>query len=342
MSAYCKVSFYSDTGTGKSPESSPALSSGSAHSGPCAKTVRVPAGTTLVAAAQKAGIHIEAQCNGTGTCGKCRVRAKGALSPVEKREAKTLKQESGEGVRLGCMASVQGDVTVYYRENRDFSIVESGRSISLATDPVLRLVELSGDALMAADSGSREDRGSNLSYWHQAFGALEPASADAARLLGRVAEVGTRGGRAFGVVRDNRVIDITDQDTCLGIALDIGTTSMVAELVDLVSSASLDTASMLNPQVAFGGDVLTRITYAADHEDGIATLQKRVAEGINQLIERLCRRCNCRPDQVYEMSVAANTTMLHMLMGVDPGSMAQAPYHPVFTDMVHATPGVWA
>ncbi|TLM79773.1 MAG: DUF4445 domain-containing protein, partial [Actinobacteria bacterium] len=124
-----------------------------------------------------------------------------------------------------------------------------------------------------------------------------------------------------------------------GIALDIGTTSIVAELLDLASGQSLGVSSCLNPQTVYGGDVLTRITYAANRAGGVQTLQSEVAGGINRLIENLCRTQGIRAEQVFEITVAANTTMLHLLLGVNPRSLAVAPYQPVFTRETEVSPG---
>lgn len=124
-----------------------------------------------------------------------------------------------------------------------------------------------------------------------------------------------------------------------GIALDIGTTSIVAELIDMASGQSLGVSSCLNPQTAYGGDVLTRITYAANRADGVHTLQSEVAGGINRLIENLCRTQDISTEQVLEITVAANTTMLHLLLGVNPRSLAVAPYQPVFTRETEVSPG---
>lgn len=125
---------------------------------------------------------------------------------------------------------------------------------------------------------------------------------------------------------------------CYGIALDIGTTSIAAELIDLVNGKSLGVEACLNPQTAYGGDVLTRISFAAEHANGTQMLQAKVVEGIGTLIERLTAVHSIGSEDIYEMIVAGNTTMLHLFLGVSPRSLAQAPFRPVFTQQVDMSP----
>lgn len=126
---------------------------------------------------------------------------------------------------------------------------------------------------------------------------------------------------------------------CCGIALDIGTTSIVAELINLESGETLGISSCLNPQTALGGDVLTRISYAINQADGARILQSEVVKGINRLINNLCCLGGITHEEIFEVVVAANTTMLHLLLGVDPRSLAIAPYRAVFTHQLEVSPG---
>lgn len=115
-------------------------------------------------------------------------------------------------------------------------------------------------------------------------------------------------------------------------AVDLGTTTIAASLIDTKNSRTLDTETMVNPQTAFGQDILTRITYEQKNkEKGIEELQKAAAGAIDELIGRLCSKCGVGREEIKEIVVAANTTMMHMLLGVDAESLGKAPYKPVFT-----------
>ncbi len=118
-----------------------------------------------------------------------------------------------------------------------------------------------------------------------------------------------------------------------GIAIDIGTTTVAAVLVDRKTGEEIGSVSELNAQRQFGSDVLTRITYEYEQgEEGILQLQKVLVESLNKMIEKLCHIGNCTVDEIMEIVVSANCTMTHMLLGVDARSLGKAPYEPVFTD----------
>ncbi len=124
-----------------------------------------------------------------------------------------------------------------------------------------------------------------------------------------------------------------DLEKTYGIAIDIGTTSIVVSLVELNhTGAELSTSSCLNPQTKFGGDVVTRISIAHEKPENTKELRACVIEAINELIKKMCVQQNIDAEEIRHISIAGNTTMLHLLMGIDPISLAQAPYTPVFVD----------
>ena len=117
-----------------------------------------------------------------------------------------------------------------------------------------------------------------------------------------------------------------------GICVDIGTTTVTLSLIDLSSGKFVVDASMVNMQKSYGLDVLTRISYASDHEDGCARLQEAIVGVINSLIVELCRESGIEREEIAEILVAANTTMAHLFLGVNPAQMGRFPYTPVFTE----------
>ncbi|MCP4117949.1 MAG: DUF4445 domain-containing protein [Desulfobacteraceae bacterium] len=288
------------------------------------RRVRVTIGTTLLQAAREAGFHLEAQCNGAGTCGKCRVRAEGALTPPDPDEIGTLGEEVENGIRLACRAGVCGPVRVEFESDRTFTTVEKGEKRRVTLKPGIAMVSLA-----PADAGKEV-----IPLWDRFSKGYGIDRAGAAAMLSSLAETcaNPKADPLVGVVRNGQLVGLGPEGKtrCLGIALDIGTTSMVAELVDLATGESLGIASGLNPQVAYGGDVLTRINYACTEKDGASLLHSRVIEGINTLFATLSRGAGVSLSDIYEMVVAANTAMLHLLMNVSPVSMAMSPYDPVF------------
>lgn len=120
--------------------------------------------------------------------------------------------------------------------------------------------------------------------------------------------------------------------SCFGVAVDIGTTGVVAELFNLDDGQSLGVRSCLNPQSEFGGDVLTRIAFASQQDGGVAILQQKIIGGVNRLIGELAAANKLRQEDICAVVTAGNTTMQHLLLGVNPRLLAQAPYRPVFTE----------
>ncbi len=120
------------------------------------------------------------------------------------------------------------------------------------------------------------------------------------------------------------------QESVFGAAVDIGTTTLVLYLIDLGSGKVRAAASMLNPQGAFGADVITRIDYAGSSEDGLTILQNRVTAGISQLLRSACGKAKVAEKQVYGFLFVGNTTMMHLLLRCSPRNIAAAPFIPAF------------
>jgi len=124
-----------------------------------------------------------------------------------------------------------------------------------------------------------------------------------------------------------------NDDEFYGVAVDIGTTTVVAALVNLKTGEELETASMINPQKQFGLDVLTRITYAMENPDtACIELQHAIVEGLNQLVDQLVNQSSISKSQLHEIVISGNTTMLHMLLGVDSTVIGKSPYKPNFLE----------
>jgi len=118
-----------------------------------------------------------------------------------------------------------------------------------------------------------------------------------------------------------------------GVAIDIGTTTVVVYLEDLARGRTVDVESFVNPQGSHGHDVVSRIHHTMEHADGLARLQRLIREGIGEAVRELCERSGVEPAAIVKVVIAANNTMLHLFAGVDPAPIAQAPYTPQFTEL---------
>ncbi|HMM22311.1 MAG TPA: ASKHA domain-containing protein [Selenomonadales bacterium] len=289
----------------------------------------VPAGTKLLEAARACGASIEAPCDGRGTCGKCRVKAGAGLKPADEIERDRLGPALDEGYRLACRSEICGPVRAEIPASRTatFVALTGGRGREWPFDPPVR--QVAGQRSADTDQSALAQGATPL------FAENYPA------MLEELAGEYKKGLKQYRkVVKNHQVLDwrFAADRPCCGVALDIGTTSVVAELFDLTDGRSLGTRSCLNPQTEFGGDVLTRISFASQSADGTTLLQKKIVDGVNGLLAELAAAAGICSGDVYEVVVAGNTTMQHLLLGVNPRSLAHAPYRPVFTEQLEINP----
>jgi uncharacterized 2Fe-2S/4Fe-4S cluster protein (DUF4445 family) len=306
---------------------------------PGGRVVKVRSGTTLAAAAGLAGLEVELPCGGKGRCCKCAVEAEGLLSapsPVEKSALRRglLK----EGTRLMCQAKVLGKAAVRVPEtalSASAQIMEEGGvQGAWALDPNVRSVVLDlAPPGMEDQAGDRE----RLERALRKAGAAGPAfDLPVLRDLGQKLRDGSF--RCAVTLVGNEVVDVRPPPggRTLGMAFDIGTTTVVGYLIDLASGRELAVASALNPQVRHGFDVISRIVYGIERPDGVEVLSRLIRDLMGRLMSEACLRADVSSRDVYEVCIAGNTTMTHLFLGIDPHYLALAPYVPVTTGAITA------
>jgi len=281
---------------------------------PDQRRVAVPRGTTLIEAADRAGILLYSACGRVGTCGQCRVVV------------------GGEGDVLACQYRVERDLEVTVPDGSRYytqQILRQTHGEGTAAEPSLIKVFVPG-----GEAGP------------------EMSVEQVARILGRpvrpcppshessVVDMGalSSGSGITAVCRESLSADPTEPlwligiepgDTraeLYGLAVDLGTTTIVGRLHDLQSGHVLATVAEANPQIRYGDDVVSRIHHAGDPAGG-EMLQSVVTRCLNDLLSRACSEAGVSPECVYEVVVAGNTTMGHLLVGLPVASLGQAPYH---------------
>lgn len=284
--------------------------------------------TSLLNIIQEKGIRMESPCGGRGTCGKCKIRIlKGEVNQLTKEEAIHLtKEEVNRGVRLGCYVKPEGDLTVELLQNKNIKhqILTEGYLPSISINPMIH---------KKVHKLIKENFENDLSYEeivedvvHQ---RIETNKVDLLKLLPEA----FKQGEFTGVYLGSSVIGIEPGNTMektYGIAIDIGTTTVVAALVDLNVGEEIVSVSEINPQTEYGLDVLSRIAFVQSNTKGLSLLHKGIINCINSLIRKLCHENSIDPLNIYEITIAANTTMMHLLLGVNTNSIGKAPYTPVF------------
>ncbi len=296
---------------------------------PHGRAVFVLTGTKVVEAAGRGGLTIDTPCGGAATCGKCRVRIRGKVcAPTAEERARLSEAELADGWRLACQSSICGECIVEVPETSLFAgqhqILEDAQTGS-ETDvlPAVRkqYVQLAEPSL--------DDDVPDLLRLQAAVGPVE-AGLDVIRHLGRRLREGGFAGTA--ALTDHHLIDFEPGDTtgrCHGAAFDIGTTTVVGSLLDLVTGREVAIDSAMNSQVRFGDDVLSRIELGSDPA-GLEELRTEILKTVGSILGRLCEQARVGREEIYEITFAGNTTMQHLLCGIDPAQLGCVPFVPAY------------
>jgi uncharacterized 2Fe-2S/4Fe-4S cluster protein (DUF4445 family) len=288
------------------------------------RPVRVPAGVTLFDAASWNGIAIDSTCGGHGTCKKCRVRiAVDPPAPSHLDIRAYTAAEIKDGWRLACRTIATRDTQVEVpplTTRPKAATVGVGRQVILRPAVQKRYLELAEPNLA--------DQASDVERVLARLEDLEPrAELAVLRTLGRTLRAADY--KVTAVVVDDVLIAVEPGDTTerrFGIAFDLGTTTVVATLLDLSTGTPVAVESALNKQQPFGADVITRISATMMDPGALDKLQQLATETLGELAREVCERGGVQPDEVYEVAVAGNATMTHIALGIDPEPLGMAPF----------------
>jgi uncharacterized 2Fe-2S/4Fe-4S cluster protein (DUF4445 family) len=291
---------------------------------PSGTSVRVPPGVTVFDAASWNGIAIDSTCGGHGTCKKCRVRIEDGDVPVSPLDARAFTpQELEAGWRLACRAQAGGNLEIEVPPlvtRPKAATVGVGRQVILRPALQKRYVELEEPAL--------HDQRSDFQRLQDAIDDLElRAEIGVLRRLPRVLRESDF--RVTAVVVDDLLIDVEPGDTTdrlHALAFDLGTTTVVATLLDVGTGTPIAVASMLNKQQPFGADVISRISATMLDDAALPRLTGLAAQTLQELAEDVCEQGGIEPAQVYEVALAGNATMTSIALGVDPAPLGVAPF----------------
>jgi uncharacterized 2Fe-2S/4Fe-4S cluster protein (DUF4445 family) len=301
---------------------------------PFGVTTQVEAGKTLLAAAIAAGVEIEAVCGGRGTCAKCKVIASGELKPLTEEEQKKLTaDELQNGYRLACQAVVAGDVEVVVPEESRVSrvsILSEGTVRPFVLHPWVKRHPLQ------VPEATLEDQTPDLTNVRRAWEAAHHKLTPTLRALRQLPfALRDQQGNLTLIAADDQVIDVHAGDApprVLGVAVDIGSTTVVGYLMDLETGQQLAVSSLLNPQTRYGDDVVSRIDFATNDPTGLETLQSELIKALNTIIAETTRMAGVSAQNIYGMCLVGNTTMYHLFLGISPSALARAPYVPAVVD----------
>jgi uncharacterized 2Fe-2S/4Fe-4S cluster protein (DUF4445 family) len=293
---------------------------------PLGRRARVARGTTLLEAARQAGVGLNAICGGGGTCGTCRVRVVSGqvTSPTEAERDIVV-----EGFRLACQTCVLSDVRVDVPATSITAPQRAqieGLERPVELDPAVRSFDV------ASSAPSLTDLRADATRLHEALNQQHSVAVDRwdhGVLCQLPALLREHGWHIRLVIRDGEVIAVAPPGTApLGLAVDIGTTKVAAYLVNLESGETLAAAGAMNPQIAYGEDVMARIAYAMDGEAHARELQRALVGGLYGLACELCAQVGRDSAEIVEVVLVGNTCMHHLVLGLPVEQLGLAPYVP--------------
>ena len=310
---------------------------------PSGKRGRFPLGTTVLGAARELGVDIDSVCGGRGICGRCKclvaegefakfgIRSDAAhLNPITEPEKRfSRRDELQPGFRLTCHATLQGDLVIDVPASSQVHhqvIRKPYESRDITVNPVIHLhyvqvtepkiEEPRGDLEQLLDALQAEWQLEDLSCEHHVLPRLQTC---------------LREGKWYVTVAIREGRDIVGvwpgfKDRLLGVAIDIGSTTVAAHLCDLASGEVIGSAGVMNPQIRFGEDLMSRVSYVMLNPGGDVEMTRVVREALNTLIAQLTADADASPEDVFELTLVGNPIMHHLLLGISPVELGTAPF----------------
>ena len=310
---------------------------------PSGRRGRFEHGTTVLEAARRLGVDLDSVCGGRGICGRCQVEVSGGehakhgitstsahLTPAGEVEARyALERGLAEGRRLGCTASVVGDLVIdvppesqLYRQ----IVRKEADAHPIEIDPVVRLyyVEIEDAELGGSSSDLNRLREALARAWRLEAVAVDPHVLPSLQPAVRAGE-----GAVTVAVHDGATITGIWpglHDRAYGIAFDVGSTTVAGHLCDLATGEVLASAGEMNPQIRFGEDLMSRVSYVMLHPGSEKELTKVIRGCLAKLTAQLAGSAEIDRDDVLEVTVVGNPIMHHLLLGIDPTPLGGAPF----------------
>ena len=296
---------------------------------PVGKRSEALPGDSLLDVAQQAGVELASICGGVGICDSCKLRlVTGHLTPHTLEEEDIFDEaELAVGWRLACQAMPLSDVKLEIPPESlttEQRLQIEGQTLARELAPLVQAFDIELPPPTLHDL--RDDVSRLRDAWAETHAStLEMPLAVLQNLPGTLRRANWQ--VRLAVREDGTLVAVLPQESILyGLAVDIGTTSIAAYLVDLGTGTILAKGGAMNPQIAYGEDVISRIVYINEHENGAATLQKRAAGTINDLVTTLTAEAGVSAEQIVDAVVVGNTAMHHIFCGLDVRQLGEAPF----------------
>ncbi|MGH2522072.1 MAG: ASKHA domain-containing protein, partial [Anaerolineales bacterium] len=317
---------------------------------PSGRRGAVPVGTNLLDAARLLGVELESICGGRQTCGKCQIIVEEGhfpkhaitssldhLSPLDAREAKYRETHDLGNRRLACACEALGDLLISVPEEsqaRKQIIAKAATDRAIDVRPATRQVYVEVTPATLESHGGDWERlqGALAEQWHlQQDVSLDPAilpSLQPALKDRRAALEDGKVGVTLTLWQDKEVLRVQPgyAEGVYGLAVDVGSTTVVMHLCDLRTGALLATEATMNPQVRYGEDLMSRVSYGMMEPQGVARLHRAIITALNDLARKAAAAAGLTTDDILDVVLVGNTVMHHLLLGVDPVELGGAPF----------------
>jgi uncharacterized 2Fe-2S/4Fe-4S cluster protein (DUF4445 family) len=297
--------------------------------------IKVRRGDTVYNALQNTEIELEGDCGGLGKCGKCKIRVITPLGKPSEDTVDLLKHDELEqGIRLACRTKIRKNLAIYTEElngeTEFFQILKHGHMPSVEIDPLIerRLATIPPPSLE-----------NSLSDVHRIREVLSPEYQDLKTTYGCLFSLykNLRATNFDGaaVIHNNCLLEWQPRDSIggvFGLIFDLGTSTLVGKLVNLIEGQEVSVISRFNSQRKYGADVISRIQYIKGHPKRLLNLQKLLIRDLSIITRRLLDSFRLKPNDIHVAVAAGNTTMQHFLLSLDPSGIAEAPFVPLITE----------
>lgn len=292
-------------------------------------------GKSILKLASEASIVIDGNCAGNGTCGKCKVRViSGNDEKLSKEENLILTEnEIRDGYRLACKFYPMNDV-----------VVEVPLSEGAAKRKTKMVVMPDGftsknkfrKEFIYIEASTVKNQIADLEKIKDSCG-LDRQATISIQIIKKIPDLLTVNRDITVTIREDEIIDIELGDTrtdCYGLAFDIGTTTVVGHIWNLITGELIGIKAVTNPQGLYGADVISRITYANDNKENLQNIHQKIIDCINGIVDEFSEEYGVKLHHIYDITVVGNTTMSHLFLGINPRQLALAPFTPVFVKSV--------
>jgi uncharacterized 2Fe-2S/4Fe-4S cluster protein (DUF4445 family) len=313
------------------------------------KSINVKENTSVLLAALSAGLDITGSCGGKGKCGKCKIRIIDNHPPPTKIETCLLSEEDlNNGFRLACMVKINNDLEIevpietrianqklLFQDNFEYLQGNLNNVISQISETIIKKVYIE------LPKPTLED---NISDFERVKRSLElidknyisenvKISLNLLKELPRAIRIG-KWKLTLTLYKIQDFLEIINikpgkpDNICYGISFDIGSTTIVGYLVDIENNKPITAISIVNPQVIFGDDILSRINYSIENKNGLSQLHDGIIAAMNMIIQRIIDEHGIKSTDIYEVVAVGNTCMHHLFLKLDPKGIATAPFIP--------------